>query len=337
VQSSKFLGAASAFALAFGFASNNANAQHAPPGTEINNTASVNYTIGAVNASASSNLVTVTVLEIIDVTVARQTAATTTVSPGDTARVARYRVQNTGNGSELFRLVLNNAITTDNFDPIAASPAIYIDSGATGVAGAFDSSDIPYVPGAETPMAPDDFIIVFVINDIPSSALDGQLGVSRLTAESRTGTGPAGTTFVGQGNGINGAVDAVIGASTGADSEDSTYLIAGVSVTATKTQTVVDDWGGARPVPGARINYSIAVGATGTGTATNVVFTDNIPANTTYVAGTLALNGTPVSDAVGLPDDGDYVATPTARVRVPLGSLDSAAGTKTITFSVTIN
>ena len=117
----------------------------------------------------------------------------------------------------------------------------------------------------------------------------------------------------------------------------SSYNVSGVSVTVAKTQAVVDDWSGTRPVPGARINYSIAVNATGSGTATNVVFIDNIPANTTYVPGSLALDGTPVTDAVGLPDDGDYVAAPTARVRVPLGSLDTAAGTKTITFTVTIN
>jgi uncharacterized repeat protein (TIGR01451 family) len=338
VQSSKFLGAASALALAFGFASNNAQAQHAPPGTDINNTASVSYTIGSVTTTTNSNLVTVTVLEVIDVSVAAQTPLTT-VSPGDTARVVRYRVQNTGNGPEVFRLVLDNAITSDQFDPVAASPAIYLDSGGgITTAGIFDGSDIPYVAGSNDPaLTPDGFVIVFVVNDIPGTALDGQLGVTRLTADSRTGTGPAGTTFVGLGNGINGPVDAVVGASTGSRSADSTYEVSGVSVTATKTQTVVDDWSGSRPVPGARINYSIAVSATGTGTATNVVFTDNIPANTTYVAGSLALNGTPVSDTAGLPDDGDYSAAPTPRVRVPLGSLDTAAGTKTITFTVTIN
>jgi uncharacterized repeat protein (TIGR01451 family) len=111
-------------------------------------------------------------------------------------------------------------------------------------------------------------------------------------------------------------------------------------MTATKTQAVVDNFGGARPVPGARINYSIAVNVTGTGTATNVVFTDNIPANTTYVQGTLALNAVAITDAADAANDGDYApaagAVP-ARVRVPLGSLTTASGTKTITFAVTID
>jgi uncharacterized repeat protein (TIGR01451 family) len=338
VQSSKFAGAVSALVLAFGVASNHAEAAGAPAGTVINNTADVSYSVGTVTTVTSSNLVTVTVVEMINVNVTAQTP-NFTVSPGDTAQVSTYRIDNTGNGPETFRLVLNNATTSDQFDPVAATPAIYLDSGGGAATnGIFDSSDIVYVSGGNDPaLAPDAFAIVFVVNDIPGTALDGQLGVSRLTADSRTGTGPAGTTFAGEGNGINGAVDAVIGVSTGTDSGDTTYLIAGVSVTAAKTQAVVDTWGGSRPVPGARIDYSIAVNATGTGTANNVVFTDNIPPNTTYVPGSLALNAVAVTDAVDLPDDGDYSAAPAARVRVPLGSLNTAAGTKTITFSVVIN
>jgi uncharacterized repeat protein (TIGR01451 family) len=342
VQSFKFLGAASALVLAFGFASHNAEAAGAPAGTVINNTAEVSYTVGTVNTTASSNLVSVTVVEMIDVNVTRQTPATVTVSPGDTGQVARYRVDNVGNGPETFLLTLNNAITSDQFDPVAATPAIYLDSGGGAATnGIFDSSDIAYVPGSNDPaLAPDGFVVVFVVNNIPGSALDGQLGISRFAAESRTGTGAAGTTFAGQGNGINGPVDAVIGSTTGIRSADTTYQISGVTVTANKTQAVVDNFGGSRPVPGARINYTIAVSASGSGTATNVVFTDNIPANTTYVPGSLALNGTAVTDAADLPDDGDFAAASgpnPARVRVPLGSLNTGAGTKTITFSVLIN
>lgn len=338
MQSSKFLGAASTLVLAFGFASNNAHAEGALAGTQINNTASVNYTVGSVNTTSNSNQVTITVVEILDVNVDSQTDDIG-VSPGDTAQVAEYIVQNTGNGPEAFRLVLDNAITapTDNFDPIAASSAIYIDSTTGGTAGVFDSSDTPYVPGGELEIAPDDTFTVFVLNDIPASALDGQSGITRLRAEARTGTGPAGTTFAGQGNGIGGPFDAVVGVGDGVSSDDSSYNVSGVSVTATKTQTVVDDWGGARPVPGARINYSIAVSATGSGTATNVVFTDNIPANTTYVAGSLARNSVAITDAADPANDGDYSAAPTPRVSVPLGSLSTAAGTQTITFTVTIN
>ena len=105
---------------------------------------------------------------------------------------------------------------------------------------------------------------------------------------------------------------------------------------AIKSQTVADQFGGTRPVPGARINYTIVVSATGTGTAAASVFTDNIPANTTYVPGTLRLNSTALSDAPDA-DAGDFSTSPNARVRVQLGNLTQASGTQTIQFAVTIN
>jgi len=179
----------------------------------------------------------------------------------------------------------------------------------------------------------DAFVTILVVNDIPGSVVDGNRGFSRLTADARTGTGTPGTTFAGQG--VSGT-DAVVG-TTGADGEATgEYLVAGVAVNAVKSQVVVDQFGGARPVPGARINYSIVVSATGTGTALNPIFTDSIPANTSYVPGTLRLNAAVITDNADA-DAGDYLATPTARVRVALGNLTQASGSQTITFAVTIN
>jgi uncharacterized repeat protein (TIGR01451 family) len=330
VQSKKFLGATSVLALAFAFASNNAHALGAPAGTVINNTAQVSYTVGTLSTTASSNLVSVTVAEILDVVVTAQTA-TVSVNAGDTQQEVRYRVTNTGNGTETFRLVMNSAIAGDQFDPVPATPSIYFDTDASGD---LSPGDTPYVVGSNDPVLnADAFVTVLLVNDIPAGVVDTNTGFTRLTADSRTGTGVPGTTFAGLGA---GGVDAVVG-TTGADGEaDSTYLVSGVTLTAAKTQTVLDQFGGTRPVPGARINYSIAVSATGSGTAANAVFTDNIPANTTYVPGTLALDSVPLSDGADA-DAGDYSATAPARVRVALGALSTASGTKTITFAVTIN
>jgi uncharacterized repeat protein (TIGR01451 family) len=330
VQSSKFLGAASAFVLAFGFGSNNAQAVGAPAGTVINNTAEVSYSVGSVNTTASSNLVSVTVAEILDVVVTAQTP-TVAVNAGDTQQEVRYRVTNTGNGTETFRLVMNSVLTGDQFDPIPATPAIYFDTDASGD---LSPGDTPYVVGSNDPvLTADGFVTVLLVNDIPAAVVDTNIGFTRLTADSRTGTGLPGTTFAGQGV---GGVDAVVG-TTGADSEaDSSYVVSGVTLTAAKSQTVVDQFGGSRPVPGARINYSIVVNVTGSGTATNAAFVDNIPANTTYVPGTLRLNTALLSDGADA-DAGDYAATPAARVRVALGSLTTASGPQTVTFSVVIN
>ena len=57
----------------------------------------------------------------------------------------------------------------------------------------------------------DGFVIVLVVNDIPAGVVDTNIGITRLTADARTGTGAPGATFAGAGNGINGAVDAVVG------------------------------------------------------------------------------------------------------------------------------
>jgi uncharacterized repeat protein (TIGR01451 family) len=330
VQSSKFLGAASALVLAFGLAPNKAQALGAPAGTVINNTASVNYSVGTVSTTANSNLVTVTVAEIIDVVVTAQTP-TVAVTAGDTQQEVRYRVTNTGNGAETFRLVMSSVIAGDQFDPVPATPSIYFDTDASGD---LSPGDTPYVVGGNDPVLnADAFVTVLVVNDIPAGVVDTNVGFTRLTADSRTGTGVPGTTFAGQGA---GGVDAVVG-TTGADGEAvSSYVVSGVSMTAAKTQTVVDQFGGTRPIPGARINYSIVVNVTGSGTATNAVFTDNIPANTTYVPGTLRLNATVLSDGADA-DAGDYAATPTARVLVALGALTTASGPQTVTFAVTIN
>jgi len=112
--------------------------------------------------------------------------------------------------------------------------------------------------------------------------------------------------------------------------------VASIALNAVKSQAVVDQFGGARPVPGARINYTIVVSATGSGAAASSVFSDAIPANTTYVPGTLQLNSLALSDATDA-DAGDFSTTPAARVRVQLGNLTQASGSQTIQFAVTIN
>ncbi len=229
MQSLRILGAVSALVLAFGFGSNKAHAVGAPAGTVINNTAEVNYTVGTVTTTASSNLVSVTVAEILDVVVTAQTP-TVAVTAGDTQQEVRYRVTNTGNGTETFRLVMNSVIAGDQFDPVAATPSIYFDTDASGD---LSPGDTPYVVGSNDPvLSADGFVTVLLVNDIPAGVVDTNVGLTRLTADSRTGTGVPGTTFAGQGV---GGVDAVVG-TTGADSEaDSSYVVSGVSLTAAKT------------------------------------------------------------------------------------------------------
>jgi uncharacterized repeat protein (TIGR01451 family) len=311
-----------ATALAFVLLAAEAHAAGTAAGTNIQNTAQVSYTVGASTVTASSNSTTVTVAEILDVNVSIANA-TVTVSPSATGQQLIFTVTNTGNGSESFSLAaLSAGVTGDNFDPTLASTPVLVE-----VSGSFVAYSAPVT------LAPDAAVRVMVVNDIPSSVTDGQRGRSQLTATATTGSGTAGTAFAGAGT---GGVDAVVGSTGAKGTLFGEYLVEALTVGAVKTQTIVDQFGGSRPVPGATINYQIVVTATGTGTATAAQFNDPIPANTTFVPGSLHLNSTALSDAADA-DAGQFVSTPTAQVNVNLGNLSQASGPQTITFAVKIN
>lgn len=108
------------------------------------------------------------------------------------------------------------------------------------------------------------------------------------------------------------------------------------TVSVAKSAAVKDQSGSNIPMSGSTITYTLTITASGNGTATGIVITDPIPANTTYVTGTLKLNGTPLTDAIDA-DAGDVGGTTAGEVTVGLGDMTGATGTKTITFDVKIN
>lgn len=299
-------------------------------GTNIQNTAQVSYSVSGSAVTATSNTSSVTVAEILDVNVTTL-SATVSVTPGSTQQEIALRVTNTGNGTESFTLLRNSAVAGDQFDPTPSSPSIYFDTDASGD---FSAADVAYVPGSnDSNLAPDAFAVVLLVHDIPASVVDGDRGWVQLTAQAKTGTGAPGTVFAGAGT---GGVDAVAG-STGADGvAQGEYHVASVQLNAVKSQTVLDQFGGSRPIPGARITYQINVSISGGGTATAVVLTDAIPANTTYVASSLRLNSAALSDTADA-DAGQFITAPTSQVRIALGDLTAASGTQVLEFAVTIN
>jgi len=211
-----------------------------------------------------------------------------------------------------------------------ASPAIYFDSDNSGD---FSGGDAAYNPGVNDPvLAADASVRLLVINNIPATVVNGNRGRSQLTAAAASGTGPQGTSFGLVGD---GGVEAVAGTTGGDAVLFGEYLVADVQLSAVKSQTILDQFGGARPLPGARITYQIVVTPSGSGTAAGSAINDLIPANTTYVAGSLQLNGSALSDTAD-GDAGTFVATPAA-VRVTLGDLSGASGPQTVQFAVTIN
>ncbi len=307
-----------------------------PAGSFIDNQATATYTIGASTFIEPSNITRTTVAEIIDITVTWQDIADVTVSSGGTNEVLTFQVTNTGNGNEDFALT-TNAPGTPDFGPTLVG--IYADTNGNG---SYDAG--PDLAITDTPvLAADASVIVFVLNDIPGGQSDTDRGECELTAASNTPTfaTPWSPGDMESNGGDGGTIDAVLGTTAGNGSISGFYIVSNISIDIDKfVDTILDPFGTAQPVPGAVITYRFEVTATGPGTATGVVVTDEIPTNTTYVANTLEYDFTgpitSLTDAGG-DDAGDVGATTAGYVTVSLGNMDNSTGPYTITFDVTID
>ena len=81
-----------------------AHAAGTPAGTVINNSATATYDLpGGGTNSVTSNTVSLTVDELLDVGVAWTDGGDVTVTPGATGQLLTFRVTNAGNGDEAFR------------------------------------------------------------------------------------------------------------------------------------------------------------------------------------------------------------------------------------------
>lgn len=90
---------------------------------------------------------------------------------------------------------------------------------------------------------------------------------------------------------------------------------------------------------GESLRYEIIVDNIGVSDAENVLLTDSIPANTTYVAGSTTLNGAPVADVNGSSPllQGILVNSPGSPIGVVAGGLGDNTDVATVQFDVTIN
>ena len=305
------------------FVSTPALAAGVAAGTLITNTAEATYTSGAASGSVSSNTVTVKVDELLDVAVAG--AASAPVAVGTGSAVLPFNITNTGNGAEAFKLTGNPTVAGNQFDAVVQQ--IVLDNGN----GIYEPGiDTVLAPGGSTPaLAPDATLKVFVVVTLPAGATDGQTSQLRLTAEAVTGTGTPGTSFAGAGQ---GGGDAVVGANGAQASGLDPMIAATASVGLVKSAVIADPYGGAHPVPGAVVTFSIVAAVTGSGNATNLHVTDLIPAGTTYQAGTMKLDGVGKTDVA----DADEALFSAGTVDFSLGTVTGGTS-HTVSFAVKIN
>ncbi|MFZ5561375.1 MAG: hypothetical protein ACOY41_07635 [Pseudomonadota bacterium] len=309
-------------------------------GVVISNTATATYTDPFEGGqSVLSNASTLQVDEILDVTLVANDAGNVTAMSPATDGVLSFTITNTGNGPEAYVLTALANVAGDDFDP--ANVRLYLDSNDNGVFEA--GTDPAYVPGSNDPsLAADASVRVFVVSDLPGSLANSSIGQVRLLAESLTAQSTAGpdapgTAFAGQGA---GGGDAVVG-STGAAAEGlNGYVIALISTTFLKSHSVLDPFGGGTAVPNAVVTYTLTFTVTGVGSLAGAQIVDAIPANTTYVPGSMTLKAdagapTPLTDA----GDGDAGRLNGNQIEVSLGAGGTvvAPSTQTVTFQVGID
>lgn len=293
-------------------------------GTLIENTASATYDGGAGPVTIPSNTITVKVDELLDVTVTSRDPGPVSAAPG--SAVLTFELTNTGNGPEAYTLTANPAVAGNDFDTTVNG--IAVDTNGNGV---YDPGVDQMLTGPATTaaIAADASLTVFVLVTIPGGVADGDQSDVSLLAEAVTGTGAPGTAFAGQGA---GGGNAIVG-STGANATATGSLSVGITdVDLIKSATVRDPFGGTGIVPGATITYAIRAEVRGSGSVSDLVVTDAAPADTTYVAGSLKLDGATLTDAA----DADAGRSSTSGISVDLGTV-SGGSSHTVTFQVIID
>lgn len=310
-----------------------------PAGTIISNVATVSYSLdGAHQPLLTSAPATIKVDELIQPVLTWQDAAPVAVNIPGTNDALTFLLTNTGNGQEAFGLTRTNGplpLPAGNFTPLnGTTGSIYLENGMQpGFQASGPNADIAYVSGVNDPsLAPDAGQLIYVISDTPNVAANIQgevlLAAAALTAGAAGAAPGTSLAGLGQGGGF-----AVVGASSAQANAKGSYVTNGLGLTVNKTvASIVDPNGTAVLMPGAVMTYQIAVVLTGAGTAANLVIADPLPAEITYVPGSISVDGAARTDAA----DADSAQFAANTISVSLGNVASPANI-VITFRATIN
>jgi uncharacterized repeat protein (TIGR01451 family) len=296
-------------------------------GTVISNQAQLHYSVdGVAQTPTTSNIVSFTVLEIVNMSLVWQDAVAVHVSTPQQNAPLAFTLTNTGNGTQSYNVLRDNAIVGDQFDPSSATAgAIFIENGLlAGFQATGPNADTAYIVGSNgLALAPGESRIIYIVSDIPSGLAIGNLGSIGVRVESRTigvaGSLPGSThpniTQVGQ---ISTGL-AVTGLTQGQASSIGTYVVDGVVVVVNKT--IVSPTNANNLIPGTELKYRVLVDIQGTGSVQNLIINDPLPSQLTYVPNSIILDAVSKTDAADT-DNAEFLSN---TVSVNLGNVTAPA------------
>ena len=284
-----------------------AQAQQTAAGTAVNNQATVSYEVGGAPASVSSNVASFVVDKKVNLTVAEVGGAPTQTAINATDQVTTFTVTNLTNAVQDFRLQAEQQLVsipllgTDNFN--MNNLRVFVDSNGNGT----------YEAGVDTAtfideLLPEGIVTVFVVADTPNqpgadtaivslnaivaaSGGNGSLGADLVASSILSGDSP--TTVETVFADTDGLLD---GLRNGQQRAYDSYRISTAVMSLLKSATTISDpvnlLTNPHPIPGAVVEYCMRVSNAGPGAANNITLTDAVPANSSFVPGSISV-GTP--------------------------------------------
>ncbi len=319
----------------------------AAAGDTITSFATVDYTVGGVAGTGNASVSFIEDRRINFLVTEFDGGAAVPVISDMKNAVMQFTVTNTGNATQDFLVAAVNtspnpfAIPVDNFDPLAGTIQVFVESGVTP----------GYQVAEDTAVFIDELSVnasrvVYVIGDMPGQVIGDVAALALIAQVAEAGTASIeGIAINADTNGnvspaglfSNGSTNMPVGTATviadspltmetvfndpaglnpedistdgvqdivsnGQHSDAGAYQVMS-PVNILKTVTVIDTLGGTDPHPGATLRYQLTVSVSGNTAVDNLIIADAIPANTTYTDGSLLLNGAAQTDANDAPAD----------------------------------
>ncbi|MBN8845013.1 MAG: DUF11 domain-containing protein [Sphingomonadales bacterium] len=333
-------------------AANPAYAAGTTAGASITNTATVDYQVGGVSQGQQSASNSFTVDRKINLLVEEVGTVTTNVVPGQTNAVTTFQLTNSSNEVLDFALAATQITGgtaahggTDSFN--VNNVRIYRDNTSSGTVGSWDAGDTLVTFIDE--LAVDTPIRLFVVADIPTGLANNAVAGVQLRATAREG-GTAGSqgAAITETTGANTAAKDTVFADTAGVNDGSRdashsaaddYTVQTATLAVTKTSRVISDpfnnTTNPKLIPGAVVEYCIAVANSGSAAATTVLINDPVPGQLTFVGSSILLNGTVTSGTCNADGatGGSYVAP---NVSGTIATV-AAGDTRTLVFRATVN